>query len=151
MSDSERDDSTGPTGRLQPGIAFQRDRRPAPCYRLLLLNAANGATPAAVHDGVLAIDEMLQRLAAGEVRELAGQPADKAVASAELFAGLEHLIAFGRRLFDADVHDPVLIDAPRPDYLTYLPPDGPFPALRWEEHDGINWGEADVALQFTAE
>lgn len=151
MSDAERDDSTGSTGRLQPGIAFQRDRRPAPCYRLLLLNAANGAAPAAVHDGVLAIDEMLQQLAAGEVRELTGQPADKAAASAELFAGLEHLVGFGRRLFDADVHDPVLIDAPRPDYLAYLPADGPFPALRWEQDRGVNPGEADIALQFTGD
>jgi hypothetical protein len=138
VSDVELDDSTGSISRLQPGIAFQRDRRPAPCYRLLLLNAANGATPAAVHDGLVAIGEMLQRLVAGEVRELAGQPKDKAAASAELFAGLEHLIAFGLRLFDADMHEPMLIDAPRPDYLAYLLADGPFPALRWEQDRGVN-------------
>ena len=151
MTEAERHDSPGYTGRLQRGIAFQRGRRAAPCYRLLLLNAATGATPEAIHDGVLAIDEMLQRLAAGEVRELAGQPADRAAASAELFAGLEHLVGFGRRLFDGDVHDPMLIDAPRPDYLAYLPADGPFPALRWEQDRGVNPGEADIALQFTGD
>ncbi len=152
MSDAGRDEPENPITRLQPGINFQSGRRPAPCYRLLLLNAAKGATPAAVHDGVAAISEMLNRLAAGEVRDLAGQPGDKAKETLELFAGLEHLIGFGRRLFDDEVHDPPLTHAPRPDYLSYLPPDGPFPSLAWEDGaNQANRGEADIALQFTAQ
>lgn len=138
--------------RLQSGIAFQRGRRPSPCYRLLLLNAPNSATPAAVRDGLAAVNDMLHGLAAGDVRELAGQPEDRAQQSAEMFAGLEHLIGFGRRLFDAAVHDPPLTSAPRPAHLAYLPPDGPFPSLRWADTNGhANRGEADIALQFTAE
>jgi len=152
VSDAVREDAEGLTTRLQPGITFQSGRRPAPCYRLLLLNAAEGATPAAVHAGIAAINEMLYRLAAGEVRDLSGLAADKAEESAELFAGLEHLIGFGRRLFDGQVHDPSLTDAPRPDYLSYLPADGPFPSLAWEDGaNHANRGEADLALQFTAQ
>lgn len=152
MSAGSRDEPEKMTTSLQPGINFQSGRRPAPCYRLLLLNAAKGATPAAVHDGVAVVNEMLYRLAAGKVRDLAGQPRDKAKASTELFAELEHLIGFGRRLFDTDVHDPPLTDAPRPSYLSYLPADGPFPSLAWEDGaNQANKGEADIALQFTAQ
>lgn len=136
---------------LQPGISFQAGREPKPCYRLLLLNAATGAAPADVRDGLAAVHAMLHRLAAGEVRELAGQPPDRAKQSAELFEGLEHLIGFGRRLFDGRVHDPPLTGEPRPAYLSYLPADGPFPSLAWEDGAGQhNTGEADIALQFTA-
>lgn len=137
---------------LQPSIAYQRGHQPSPYYRVLFLNAAKDATPAAVHDGLAAVNEMLHRLAAGEVRELAAQPTDMADASTELFSGLEHLMGFGRRMFDSQAHDPPLTHAARPAHLAYLPPDGPFPSLTWERGaNQRNRGEADIALQFTAQ
>ena len=139
------------TGRTQAGIAFQPGRRPAPCYRLLLLNAAPGATGATVRSGLRSIIELLGCLRAGDVPELAGQPDKGAKASADLFRGLEHLVGFGRRLFDTDVRAQPLVQVPRPDYLSYLPVDGPFPALRWESGFVRNRGEADFALQLTSD
>ncbi len=137
---------------LQPGIAFRSGQRPAPCYRLVLLDAAPGANPTVVHDALRDIDQMLCDLAAGQVRELQGQPPEGKIASAQQFAGLEHLLALGRRLFDGDVHQPRLVRGSRPDYLAYLPADGPFPALPWADGTrGRNRGEADIAIQLTAE
>lgn len=139
------------TSRLQPGIAFQSGRRPQPYYRLLLLDAAAEARGPDVRNGLRSIHGMLHRLANGDVRELAGQPDDKAQESVEQFSGLEHLVAFGRRLFDTSVRAHPMLDAPRPDYLAYLPADGPFPALRWESANASpNRGEADIAIQLTA-
>lgn len=116
----------------------------------MLLDASPAAAPAAVHDGLRTIDNMLHELASGRVRELDGQPDDHASASAEQFAGLEHFFAFGRRLFDVEAHQPPLVGKVRPDYLAYLPADGPFPKLRWV--DGVrNRGEADVAIQLTGD
>lgn len=131
--------------RIQPGIAFRSGERPSPCWRLLLLNADPGATPTALHGCLAAVHELLAALARGEVRELAGQPTSQAEQTARQFEGLQHLVAFGRRLFDSGV-----ITATRPEHLSYLPADGPFPALRWE--DGAaerNRAEADVAVQLT--
>jgi Dyp-type peroxidase family len=137
--------------RLQQGIAFQSGHKPSPYYRLLLLDAAAGASSAATRDSLQAVHEMLDQLASGAVRELVGQPADRATASAELFDGLEHLMAFGRRLFDSTAHDPPLTTAPQPDFLTYLPGEGPFPALRWESSTVVpNRAERDIAIQLTA-
>ncbi len=137
---------------LQPGIAYQPGKRPSACYRLLLLDAAEGADRAAVRDGLEAVDDMLRQLRGGEVRELRGRPPDDADAGAKVFEGLEHLFGYGRRLFDPDAHPTRLTDAPRPAHLSRLPPDGPFPSLRWEGGPGhVNRGEADIALQLTAE
>ena len=131
--------------RIQPGIAFRSGERPSPCYRLLLLNADPGSSPTAVRDCLAAVHDVLQRLARGEVCELAGQPAQQAEATTRQFEELQHLVAFGRRLFDSG-----LTGVPRPEHLSYLPADGPFPALRWEDGAAAgNRGEADVAVQLT--
>jgi Dyp-type peroxidase family len=138
--------------RLQPGIYVGRGRRPPPHFRLVLLDVASGVGPDAVVDALAETDAMLRVLPEGRVRELQGQPAEHAGASSAQFAGLEHLIGFGRRLFDDRVHGQPQVAVERPDYLSYLPDDGPFPALRWVNgHDGRNRGEADVALQLTGE
>ena len=138
--------------QLQPGIAFRSGQRPAPCYRLVLLDAAPGADPAVVHDALRDVDQMLCDLVAGQVRELQGQPPEGKIASAQQFAGLEHLLALGRRLFDGDAHQPPLVHGSRPHYLAYLPADGPFPALPWADAPrDRNRGEADIAIQLTAE
>ena len=136
--------------RIQRGIAFARGERPRRYWRLLLLNAAPGASRAAVHDALGAVETMLRDLGRGEVRDLVGQPRATAKQSAAQFQTLEHLIAFGRRIFDEAVHDPPLAVRPRPAHLAYLPAAGPFPSLSWTG-EGANRGEADFALQFTAD
>lgn len=134
--------------RLQPGIHFEAGVTPRPAYQLLLLNAPAGASPAAVRMALERLLAMLNRLRAGDPAELAGQPTSQRRASAELFRSLDVLIGYGRRLFDEDVHEPRLTQAPRPDFLSYLADDGPFPALRWAgEHRNA---ECDFALQLTA-
>lgn len=131
--------------RIQPGIAFRSGERPSPSWRLLLLNADPEATPTAVHGCLAAVHELLAALAGGEVRELAGLPAPQADRTSRQFEGLQHLVAFGRRLFDSE-----LTTAPRPEPLSYLPADGPFPALRWQDSAaGRNRGESDIAVQLT--
>lgn len=145
--------STEPQSRIQQGIAYRRGERPAPCYRLLLLNFQADIDGTRARDALALVDTMLQRLEHGEVRDLEGQPGDKAAATAEQFEGHNHLVAYGRRLFDERLHQPSLTHAPRPSHLAYLPRDGPFPSLRWElEASGkaaANRAEADVALQLT--
>lgn len=94
---------------------------------------------------------MLRALAEGRVRELEGQSSKHAAETAEQFAGLQHLFAFGRRLFDEDCHSPALVQVQRPDMVVYLPSEGPFPALRWADGAEHNHGEADIAVQLTAD
>jgi deferrochelatase/peroxidase EfeB len=138
--------------RLQQGLVFEHGTRPPPCYRLLLLNARPGAAPANVCEAVAHLVSMLVELAAGHVRELAGQPSDHAMASRQQFASLRVLLGYGRRFFDAGLHDPVLTRLPRPDHLTYLPErPAAFPALPWANAHTPNVGEADVAIQLLGE
>jgi Dyp-type peroxidase family len=138
------------THRLQRGIHFERNARPKPCYRLLLLDVPPHATSAKVAAAIDRTLRMLNELGKGQPRELQGQPAEHAAASKQQFRGLDYLIAYGRRFFDADIHDPPLTTAERPTYLAYLQRErAPFPALPWAAapYDG----EADIALQFTAD
>lgn len=138
-------------GGIPIAVAYRSGQRPDPCYRLVLLNAVAHASRTEFRAAIEAVENMLQSLKEGYVRDLAGQPHDKAVASAEQFQELRHLVAFGRRLFDNALHHPPLTYAQRPAHLAYLPAVGPFPSLQWEEGvDGTNRGEADVALQLTA-
>lgn len=138
-------------GRLQPGIALAAGEQPAWSFRLLLLNRTTEATAQSLSRAIEEVTTMLARLAAGHVRELAGQPQPAAERTAEQFEGLEHLIGFGRRLFDGSLHGGPVIAAPRPDYLSYLPDDGPFPSLRWDDRRrSVPSGEADLVIQLTA-
>ncbi|MDX6287669.1 MAG: deferrochelatase/peroxidase EfeB [Frankiales bacterium] len=140
-----------PTHAIQGGIAFEQGQRPDPCYRLVLLNINPGTNRAVVHDCLRDTDELLRGLQRGHIAELAGQPAELAAQTADQFASLQHLLAFGRRLFDGDIHDPPITDQPRPTFLSYLPTPGPFPSLRWSSTaESVNVGEADVAVQLTA-
>ena len=134
---------------LQSGIYHAVSERPAPCFRLLTLDVMSGAEPAALHAALREIHEMLRGLSSGDVRDLDGQPAKGRAASAEQFEELRVLVGYGRRLFDADHHTPRLTSAARPDYLSYLPRDGPFPSLRWRQ-DADTAGEGDIAFQLTA-
>src|SRR5918994_3817157 len=136
--------------RLQDGLVFEPRTRPPPAYRLLLLNVASGAAPTDVAATLDDVTTMLSELAAGRVRELEGQPKEHADATARQFAGLRTLIGYGARFFETDVHKPHLTHAARPQYLTYLADDGPFPALRWA-NGATKDAEADVALQLTAD
>lgn len=137
--------------RLQPGIAFRHEQQPSPCYRLVLLNASSGATGSDVRRALADVDAMLRALAEGHVPELQGQSDKHASESAEQFAGLQHLFAFGRRLFDEECHTPALVQVQRPDMVVYLPSEGPFPALRWAGGIEGDRGEADIAIQLTAD
>lgn len=135
--------------QLQDGIYFRPEERPAPCYRLLLLNAAAGATAAGVHHAMAATMEMLHRLPDGEVRELRGQPDRDAELTREVFKDFESLLGFGRPLFDEARHRPTLTTRPLPDFLTYLSGDRVSPELPWASGEVRNCGEADLALQLT--
>jgi deferrochelatase/peroxidase EfeB len=127
---------------LQPGIYHAGSERPAPCFRLVTLDVLPGAEPRSVHAALTAIHRLLTELPEGRVRDLDGRLAE----TAEQFEDLRALVGYGRRLFD---HRPPLTSAARPDYLAYLPADGPYPALRW--HAGVDRsGEGDVAIQLTA-
>jgi deferrochelatase/peroxidase EfeB len=132
--------------RIQEGVFFRRGERPPPCWRLLLLDVADGAAPAEAHAAVGALLRMLAALRAGRVRELRGQRAAGIDATRTTFDGLAALIGYGRSLFDAT---PPLTTSPRPEFLAYLPSRGDaFPALPWV--DGARpAGEADLALQLT--
>ncbi len=134
---------------LQDGIYHAHGARPPACFRLLVLDVVPGADAGAVHGALRAVHEMLAGLPRGRVRDLAGQPAGGVRASAAQFRGLRALLGYGRRLFDPEHHSPALTPAPRPDYLAYLPADGPFPALRWATDAGPG-GEGDIAIQLTA-
>lgn len=148
---------TGPTPRdrersgLPQGIAYRSGQQPAPYFRLLLLNAHPRAAANGVSEALSQISAMLANLQQGDVRDLRGQPAFMARPTEAMFEGFEFLLGYGRRYFDHDLHQPPLTSHARPDYLSYLPTDGPFPALRWENPTGGNPGETDFALQFTAQ
>jgi deferrochelatase/peroxidase EfeB len=141
---------TGARHLLQEGIAFESGARPAPCYRLVLVDVVPGTTPASAAEAVGALLGMLGELAQGHVRELAGQPDAQARASKEHFGDLQALLAYGRRFFDDAVHRPTLTEAERPSHLSYLPGQpAAFPSIPWAGEVGANRGEADFAIQLT--
>lgn len=137
--------------QIQDGVYFRSKQRPPECYRLLLLNVTERAAGDEVGVALDRVLRMLERLKSGELRDLVGMgPAETRVTS-ESFGGFDVLVGFGRRLFDGDEHDPLLVGAPRPDGLVYLPPErDPFPALPWDPRAPAgNPGEADLVLQLT--
>jgi deferrochelatase/peroxidase EfeB len=134
--------------RLQPGIHFESNAVPRPSYRLLLINARRGAGAAEVAQGLRRLVEMLDGLRHGRRPESAGQQTSARKAGVDQFESLDVLLGYGRRLFDHRAHRPALTKAQRPDFLSYLPGDGPFPALRWAR--GRRNAEADFAIQLTA-
>lgn len=136
--------------RLQEGIYHEPGTRPPPCWRLVVLEAAEGARRAAVGDALGRVVAMLGDLRRGKVRDLAGRPPAESRVGAEQFAGLDVLVGYGRRLFDEAAHKPRLARAERPAYLAYLVRDGAFPALPWADGPSAA-GEGDVALQLTAD
>jgi deferrochelatase/peroxidase EfeB len=140
-------DRGGPVSRrIQEGVFFRRGERPPPCWRLVLLDVAEGAAPAEARTAIGAVLRMLAALRAGNVRELRRQPAGGVDATRETFAGLAALIGYGRSLFDAA---PPLTGSPRPEFLAYLPTRGDaFPAIPWVAGERPT-GEADLALQLT--
>ncbi|MBA3364899.1 MAG: Dyp-type peroxidase [Actinobacteria bacterium] len=137
---------------MQEGIAFESGMRPAPCYRLVLLNVAAGTSVSAAANALEAVTRMLRELASGRVRELEGQPSRQTEASEEHFSGLRSLLGYGRRFFDCDVHEPALTELKRSDFLSYLPgPPAAFPSIPWAREDDSNPGEADIAIQLTGD
>jgi deferrochelatase/peroxidase EfeB len=137
--------------RLPGGIYFRRNQKPAPSYRLLLLNVRPGTGAAELLGSVSQVWQMLCKLPEGGSPELLEQEPEGRERSRALFADLEALLAIGRRLFDDELHDPPLAELERPAYLSYLPrqPEA-FPALPWTvDPDQDNLGEADLAIQLT--
>jgi deferrochelatase/peroxidase EfeB len=127
-------------------VFFRRGERPPPCWRLLLLDVADGAEPAEARAAIGALLDMLAALRKGSVRELRGQPADGVDATRDTFRELAALIGYGRSLFDAA---PRLTPSPRPEFLARLPSRGDaFPAIPWAGGERPA-GEADLALQLT--
>jgi Dyp-type peroxidase family len=145
---------TKPTDRLQEGIYFRPKEQAARCYRLLLLNATEDATSERLAQALAESTRMLAGLRQGQVRERAGQSDEEATLASEMFGSFRVLIGFGRRMFDEQAHERPLVRRARPDHLVYLlqDPEGPFPALPWaDEERESNVGEADIALQLTAD
>jgi deferrochelatase/peroxidase EfeB len=137
--------------RLQPGIYFRPKKRPAACWRLVLLDLESGIGANEARAAVAALDAMLSGLRAGSVRDLLGQPTGDLEATRATFEELDWLWGYGRRFFDPDLHDPPLTSADRPEFLAYLPVSGePFPTLPWDR-GADRAGEADLALQLTAD
>jgi deferrochelatase/peroxidase EfeB len=136
------------SARIQPGIHIESGTTPQPAYRLLLVNTGRGATPPEVSRGLHSLLAMLNHLQKGRVLELAGESATARAAAKRQFESLDVLIGYGRRLFDEKAHSPALTSAERPDFLSYLPDDGPFPTLRWAF--ARSNAEADFAIQLTA-
>lgn len=136
--------------RLQGGIYFEPNTKPRPYYRLLLLNVIAGASTLSVHATLSGMRTTLRELQCGKVRELEGQPAELASASLEQFQSLDFLLGFGRRFFDDGVHRPPLTGCARPEFLSYLP-DPAFPMLPWAPGARPGTGEADIAIQLTAD
>lgn len=136
--------------RLQEGIHFRSGDAAPAAYRLLLLDAQAGASPAALRSALAEVLAMLRELRVGRPRELAGLGAEQARAGERQFASLQVLIGYGARLF---AREPALVAAERPDYLVALREQpSAFPALPWAlPHEPGNRGEADVALQLTAD
>lgn len=141
------------TERIQEGIYFRGQETAAPCYRLLLLNARPGASRVGIAEALEGVKRTLMGLRQGHVPERSGQSEAEVRRAETMFSSLDVLLAFGRRLFDERLHDPPLVEAPRPDHLVYLrSPEDAFPLLPWAEGDGeSNLGEADIALQLTAD
>lgn len=139
--------------RLQDGIYFHSKEQAAPCFRLLLLNARNGATSDVIGQALAAVMTMLAGLGQGHVPERTDQSTAETRATAGMFERLRVMLAFGRRLFDNQLHDPPLVEVARPEYLVYLRGgEDPFPTLPWAEPGKQpNLGEADIALQLTAD
>lgn len=138
-------------GHLQPGLAVAAGERPLPCWRLILLDVRPGTAPAEARDAVGRMLCMLDELSGGRVRDLAGQPREHEQASADHFAGLSTLIAFGRRFFDVELHEPPLTGLARPAFLSYLPRHTPLAGLAWSTAgDETRSGESDIALQLLA-
>jgi Dyp-type peroxidase family len=138
--------------RLQDGIYFRGRERPAPCYRLLILNLAPGVGRQAARDALGEVMGLLAALRVGHVRELSGLDGARAGHIAEQYSGLRWLVGIGRRLFDERHHRPSLSDLFRPAYLAYLRhPEDAFPALPWSRGGTENLGEGDLALQLTAD
>jgi Dyp-type peroxidase family len=139
--------------RLQAGIYWRHGERPAGSFRLVLLDVTPSAAPGEAREALAAVMALLEALPRGEVRDLAGQTERTAAESAMQFSTLRALVAIGRRLFDVEQHDPVLVSVPRPDFLTYLPSLGEaFPALPWANtRAGSIRGEADLLVQLTAD
>lgn len=133
--------------RLQAGIYFEKGATPHPSYRLVLMNALAGASPALVSEALDRLLRMLGELGHGLVRDLDGQPHAQLDASAEQFRSLDALIGYGRRFFDEGEHRPPLTVKSRPDFLAYLAPTRPFPAIPWARSPRN--AEADFALQLT--
>ena len=73
--------------RIQEGVYFRSGERPAPCWRLLLLDVSPGAAPADVREALGRVMRMLAALRAGKVRELRGQPAAGVRATRDTFDG----------------------------------------------------------------
>jgi deferrochelatase/peroxidase EfeB len=141
-----RDRGGAVSRRIQEGVFFRRGERPPPCWRLLLLDVADGAEPAEARAAIGAVLNMLAALRRGNVRELRGQPADGVDATKDTFRELAALIGYGRSLFDAA---PPLARSPRPEFLAHLPSRGDaFPAIPWVEGERPS-AEADLAFQLT--
>ncbi|MBA3735295.1 MAG: Dyp-type peroxidase [Actinobacteria bacterium] len=132
---------------LQPGIYYETEAIPHPSYRLVLLNVSEGAERRHVREALVALMEMLAGLGEGRLRSLEQQQAPASAESLAQYGGLDALIGYGRRLFDDAEHEPALTDAARPDFLSYLHEQGPFPALPWATRRRD--AEADIALQLT--
>lgn len=141
---------------LQEGIYFRHGERPGNCWRLLMLNIADNATPEAARDAIEKVWAMLTRLRQGIVGDLnpaqtrPGDPSPLAVPSGDLTC----LIGYGARLFNLSAHPlPLVRNAPRPPLLTAfrtVSPNTPFRSLNWAPPEDRQHQDTDIVVQFIA-
>ena len=146
--------------QLQDGIYWTAGTRPARQWRLLLMNVRAGATRYEVRAALASVWTMLEKLRDGIIRDLQPvrdtdpAPSELSVASADLRC----LLGFGARLFSTQDHvPPVTAPLPQDGGLAQLRAlgragtHGPYPSLRWGAATDCSIGEADLAIQLTAE
>lgn len=146
--------------QLQDGIYWTAGIPPARQWRLLLMNVRAGATTYEVRAALTSVWAMLGNLRDGIVREL--QPVrDTDPPSSELrvaSSDLKCLLGFGARLFSSQDHVPrIAPPLPQDGGLAQLRALGrasahnPYPSLHWGSTTDCSIGEADLAIQLTAE
>lgn len=141
-----RSQTTDDDCRLQDGIYFRRDKRPGPCYRLLLLNVGAGASQNEARDAIAMVWERLQAVRRGVVADLRpSRLLGTATSDRPPDPELTCLLGFGASLFE---HYPRM---PRPQELIRIENrPAPFPSLPRVPEADRDIGEADLALQLIA-
>ena len=142
---------------LQEGVYFRHGERPGNCWRLLMLNVADNATPEDAREAIAKVWAMLARLREGIVGDLnpatprPDDPSPVTVPSGDLTC----LIGYGARLFNRQAHPlPLVRNAERPPFLKAFGtagPNTPFRSRNWAPPEDRRHQDTDIVIQFIAD